>query len=281
MHTASVLRAPAQVRCAKDTLLGHSLYGPSAFSLYTKHLPPDTKRVFACGCLPGHCPCDRGFIMGLQGPATAHAASPLHAFGSAQIPAATTSTLGGLPGSSRPPRRAIRPLPRSALPVYAHHGHNGPAVYMPCDKLVEAMGECITSRRPGVTFHVVGTQPALPKRPMLRPLAAASAVFRPALASDERNVATCRRREVGGLCAAGVRAGGVPRQRVHVGALGHVGERWPGLRTALPDAGFRQQQQPGPGYSVRGRHVPLCAGVLRGAVRGRRDGHTARRSACA
>ncbi len=39
--------AAIQVRCAQDTLLAHGYYGPSAFSFYTKYLPPDTKRVFA------------------------------------------------------------------------------------------------------------------------------------------------------------------------------------------------------------------------------------------
>ncbi|KAG2422771.1 hypothetical protein HXX76_015791 [Chlamydomonas incerta] len=79
--------AAIQVRCSQDTLLGHGYYGPSAFSMYTTYLPPDTKRVFA---------------------------------------------------------------------IYAHHGHNGPAVYAPCDKLVDAMGRYITQRRPGVSFAIIG-----------------------------------------------------------------------------------------------------------------------------
>ena len=44
-----------------------------------------------------------------------------------------------------PPRRSP-PLP----------SHNGPAVYTPCDKLVDAMGRFITQRRPGVSFGILG-----------------------------------------------------------------------------------------------------------------------------
>ncbi|KAG2483128.1 hypothetical protein HYH03_017974 [Edaphochlamys debaryana] len=75
-----------QVRCARDTLLAHPMFGPSAFSHYLKNLPADTRRLFA---------------------------------------------------------------------VYAHHGHNSPNVYTPCDRIVEAMGRYFNSRRPDLQFSVV------------------------------------------------------------------------------------------------------------------------------
>ncbi|KAG2490333.1 hypothetical protein HYH03_011282 [Edaphochlamys debaryana] len=75
-----------QVRCARDTLLSHPMFGPTAFSHYLKYMPADTRRVFA---------------------------------------------------------------------VYAHHGHNGPNVYPPCDRIVEAMGRYFAARRPDLQFSVV------------------------------------------------------------------------------------------------------------------------------
>ncbi len=46
--------AVIQLRCAEDTLLVHELYGPTAFSMYDKHLPQDVRRVFAAYAHHGH-----------------------------------------------------------------------------------------------------------------------------------------------------------------------------------------------------------------------------------
>ncbi len=43
-----------QVRCASDTLLFHDYYGPSGFGMYTRNLPPETKRVYALYAHHGH-----------------------------------------------------------------------------------------------------------------------------------------------------------------------------------------------------------------------------------
>ncbi|PNW78237.1 hypothetical protein CHLRE_09g386759v5 [Chlamydomonas reinhardtii] len=50
----------------------------------------------------------------------------------------------------------LPPDTKRVFAIYAHHGHNGPAVYTPCDKLVDAMGRFITQRRPGVSFGILG-----------------------------------------------------------------------------------------------------------------------------
>lgn len=42
------------MRCASDTLLFHDHYGPSGFGIYTRNLPPETKRVYALYARHGH-----------------------------------------------------------------------------------------------------------------------------------------------------------------------------------------------------------------------------------
>lgn len=46
--------AVIQIRCARDALLAHDIYGPTAFSYFTTHMPKSTKRVNILYARHGH-----------------------------------------------------------------------------------------------------------------------------------------------------------------------------------------------------------------------------------